>query len=99
MLRGRRLRRLVIPAYCRLSSTYRFRLDGDSLEAAAALPQVLHICGVCCVKLLEQQAGGPAEVASLCQLDESVKNTSASALAPLSRLTGLTHVRLRVHET
>ncbi|KAK1862114.1 hypothetical protein I4F81_004690 [Pyropia yezoensis] len=79
--------------------TYRFRHDGDSLEAAAALPQVLHICGVCCVKLLEQPAGGPAEVASLCQLDESVKNTSASALAPLSRLTGLTHVRLRVHET
>lgn len=96
MVGGRRLRQLVTPAYRSSNGSHRLPRDGDFLEAAAALPQVLHICWMCEVKLLERLAGGPAEVASLRQLNIFVMNMSASTLAPLSRLTGLTHLRLRV---
>lgn len=102
MVRGRRLHRLVVPPLRCDRCPFGTRADrlpcgGHFLEDAAALPEVLCISGrVCPRSLLERLADGPAEVASLQQLDLVVRTLSTSKLAPLSRLTGLTHLRLRV---
>lgn len=90
MIRGRRLCRLVVTGW----------RPGDRplcfVEAAAALPEVLVIDGWLSRPrtLLEQLAAGPAEVGTLRNLELEVPDLSASTLAPLSRLPGLTRLDL-----
>lgn len=78
MMRGRRLRRLTVEETCRVGYFPRdpHDLSADFLEAAAALPVELIICGtyVFCDAWLERLVNGPPDSAALRDLTLPVAN-------------------------
>lgn len=106
MMRGRRLRRLVLrragtsTPFGYINAPCALPFDAGLFVSAAALPVELLVVSAapCTGTYLQRLVDGPAEEGTFRKLTLVVPNNSQPTLSPLSRLTGLINLTLEVKD-